>query len=67
LDAKLQVFLHDRLLFNLHFVKQITGASQFVDDKKCVSDIEYNVAAAVGVEYQVAHGPFPATVEIDSN
>ena len=39
---------------------------KFVDDEEDVTDVNRNVATDVGVVDEVAHGAFPATVEVEA-
>ena len=50
-----------------HLVYQMFGTGKLVDDKEAVADVEADVAAVVGIEEEVAHGAFPATVEVDTD
>ena len=37
-----------------------------LDIEKQVADVQRDVPADVGVVHEIAHGPFPDTVEVDS-
>ena len=54
------------LLHDGHLVDEVCGTGEFVDDEEAVADVEADVAAVVGVEEEVAHGAFPAAVEVDA-
>lgn len=47
-----------------HFIYKVSGTGDLVDNEQDVADIEADIPAIVGVEYYVAHRPFPDTVEI---
>ena len=49
-----------------HLIEKVLCTRKLVDDKEAVSYIEADVAAVVGVEQEVAHGAFPAAVEVDA-
>lgn len=55
------------LLHNFHLIQQITCSGKFVDYKKCIANIDGNISTLVGVEHNIAHCSFPATVEVYTN
>ncbi len=62
-----RIEIHRTLLYYLHLTEQITGTGKFVDNKQCITDIKRNIPANFGIEHDVAHGAFPATIEVYAN
>lgn len=55
------------LLHKHHFLQQVACAGQLIYGEQDITDVERDVAAVVGVEYDVAHRAFPYAVEIQTD
>lgn len=49
-----------------NFLNEMFGTGKFIDDKQHITDIDGDVTALVGVVLDVAHGAFPATIEVQT-
>ena len=56
-----------RLVNQGHFVDEVACASDLLDCEEDITNVKRNVAADLRVEYDVAHGSFPYTVEVKTD
>lgn len=55
------------LVYNFHFIQQVTGISDLIDNEKDISYIYGNVPANFRVILHVGHDTVPGPVEIQSD
>ena len=55
------------LFHKCHLINEIAGSSNLLDGEEDIAYVKRDVAAYLWVKYDIAHGSFPYTVEVQSD